>query len=104
MHGTTHAGAASPREPVSYATRRRAAGSLSGRHLFSTDQEFAMGEIRDLENAMPRLISCQICQHEIPLSEAVVSEASDYVVYFCGLDCYERWRTQRDAQGAVRQD
>ena len=47
-----------------------------GRH-FSTDQEFAMDEIRDLDNPMPRLISCPICQHEIPLSEAVVPEAAD---------------------------
>jgi Domain of unknown function (DUF3330) len=62
-----------------------------------------MDEIRDLYKAMPRLISCPICQHEIPLSEAVVPEASDYVVYFCGLECYERWRTQRAAQGAAGQ-
>lgn len=32
--------------------------------------------------------------HEISLSEAVVPEALDYVVHFCGLDCYERWRLQ----------
>ena len=37
-------------------------------------------------------VPCQVCQHDIPLSEAVVSEATDYVVYFCGLECYERWR------------
>ena len=30
-------------------------------------------------------------------SEAVVAEATDYVVYFCGLDCYDRWRHQREA-------
>jgi len=50
-----------------------------------------MDEIRDLDNPMPRLISCQICQHEIPLSEAVVPEASDYAAHFCGLDCYASW-------------
>ena len=38
-------------------------------------------------------VPCNVCQHEIPASEAVVAEATDYVVYFCGLDCYERWRT-----------
>lgn len=63
-----------------------------------------MDEIVDLDNAVPRLVSCQACRHEIPLSEAVVPEALDYVVYFCGLECYERWRTQRDAQGAARED
>jgi len=56
-----------------------------------------MDAMRDLDNLMPRLISCHICQHEIPLSEAVVREASDYVAHFCGLDCYASWlrRTAR---------
>jgi Domain of unknown function (DUF3330) len=43
---------------------------------------------------MPDRIACTVCQHEIPASEALVAEATDYVVYFCGLDCYERWRNQ----------
>jgi hypothetical protein len=25
-----------------------------------------------------------------------VAEATDYVVYFCGFDCYDRWRRQRE--------
>jgi len=37
-------------------------------------------------------VACDVCEHDIPLSEAVVAEATDYVVYFCGLDCYDRWR------------
>jgi hypothetical protein len=43
---------------------------------------------------MPQQISCSVCQHEIPLSEAVVPEAADYVAYFCSLDCYAAWRTR----------
>jgi hypothetical protein len=43
-------------------------------------------------------VPCPVCQHEIPTSEAVVAEATDYVVYFCGLDCYERWRNQQDGR------
>ena len=39
-------------------------------------------------------VSCALCQHEIPLSETVVPEALDYVIYFCGLDCYDRWRAE----------
>jgi hypothetical protein len=42
-------------------------------------------------------LRCSMCRHEIPLSEAVVPEAVDYVVHFCGLDCYWRWRAQFDA-------
>ena len=36
-------------------------------------------------------IVCSVCEHEVPVSEALVPEATDYVVYLCGLDCYERW-------------
>ena len=39
-------------------------------------------------------IACEICLKEIPVSEATSEEASDYVTYFCGLDCYEKWKKQ----------
>ena len=42
-------------------------------------------------------ITCAVCEHEVPISEAVVPEATDYVVYLCGLDCYQRWRESGDA-------
>ncbi|HKE42819.1 MAG TPA: DUF3330 domain-containing protein [Casimicrobiaceae bacterium] len=32
-----------------------------------------------------------VCEQEVPISEALIPEAVDYVVYFCGLDCYDRW-------------
>lgn len=44
------------------------------------------------DDELAPLISCAVCHHEIPLSAAVSREASDYVEYYCGLDCYERWR------------
>ena len=37
-------------------------------------------------------LACEVCLKEIPRSEAKVSEATDYIVYFCGLDCYEKWQ------------
>lgn len=43
-------------------------------------------------------VACDVCLKEIPKSEAVVPEALDYVVYFCGLGCYERWERQRGAR------
>ena len=36
-------------------------------------------------------VKCEVCLKEIPRSEAKSAEAIDYVVYFCGLDCYEKW-------------
>ena len=32
-----------------------------------------------------------VCEQEVPISEALIPEAVDYVIYFCGLDCYDRW-------------
>ena len=39
-------------------------------------------------------IACGVCHREIPLSTAAWRESSDYVAYFCGLECYDRWRNQ----------
>jgi hypothetical protein len=47
-----------------------------------------------MDNGTDSQISCTVCEHEVPLSEAVVREASDYMAHFCGLECYERWRKQ----------
>jgi hypothetical protein len=39
-------------------------------------------------------VACEICLKEVPISEAVVPEATDYVAHFCGLDCYQKWKDQ----------
>lgn len=39
-------------------------------------------------------VSCEICLKEIPVSEAKSAEASDYFLYFCGLECYAKWKEQ----------
>ena len=44
-------------------------------------------------------VACDVCLREIPASEARSEEASDYVMYFCGLECYGRWRIQANAEG-----
>lgn len=43
-------------------------------------------------------VPCEICQKEIPASEAKVAEATDYVMYFCGLDCFEKWARQNEQE------
>jgi hypothetical protein len=42
-------------------------------------------------------VACEVCLKEVPRSEAAVAEARDYVAYFCGLECYEKWKSQRPA-------
>ncbi|MFA6922380.1 MAG: DUF3330 domain-containing protein [Gallionella sp.] len=44
------------------------------------------------------IVVCEICRKEVPLTEAVMPEVVDYVVQFCGLDCYAKWR-QKSGQG-----
>lgn len=39
-------------------------------------------------------VSCEICMKELPRSEAKSEEASDYFLYFCGLDCYDKWQKE----------
>jgi len=42
-----------------------------------------------------QLLSCELCLKSIPLSESEISEAKDYIAYFCGLECYDVWRHQK---------
>jgi hypothetical protein len=42
----------------------------------------------------PVSVSCEICLKEVPNSEAQSAEANDYVLYFCGLECYDKWRQE----------
>lgn len=54
----------------------------------------------------PDHIACEVCLTEIPTSVAQSAEGGDYVHYFCGIDCLERWKEQerRDAGAALRPD
>lgn len=46
-------------------------------------------------SAPPVHLACAVCMKEIPLSEAIVPEAKDYVVHFCSPDCYQKWHQQK---------
>ena len=41
-------------------------------------------------------VACDICIKEIPKSEVTIDEARDYVLYFFGLDCYEKWQDEKE--------
>jgi uncharacterized protein (DUF736 family) len=45
------------------------------------------------------LVECEVCLKEIPASEAKNEEASDYVLHFCGLECFDKWRNTQDQKG-----
>jgi Domain of unknown function (DUF3330) len=60
------------------------------------ESDFALVPSAARGSVLPERVPCHVCQHEIPTSEALSTEATDYVLYFCGLDCYERWRNESD--------
>ena len=43
-------------------------------------------------------ISCNECKKNVPLSEARSVEAEDYVLYFCGLECSDRWHQKAESE------
>jgi hypothetical protein len=42
-------------------------------------------------------ISYEVCLKSIPLSESNSAEAEEYITYFCGLECYDLWVHQEEA-------
>jgi len=44
----------------------------------------------------PEKVACEVCFKEIPLSEATSVKATDYIVYYCGLECYDKWKKQTE--------
>jgi hypothetical protein len=44
----------------------------------------------------PDKVTCEVCFKEIPISEAKNVKATDYIMYYCGLDCYDKWRKQEE--------
>jgi len=47
----------------------------------------------------PEKVSCEVCLKEIPISEASSVKATDYIMYYCGLECYEKWKKQAEKSG-----
>ncbi len=39
-------------------------------------------------------VTCSVCQKEIPPDTALTPQVAEYVVYFCGLECYEEFVAQ----------
>lgn len=52
-----------------------------------------------IEPTKVKQVSCQVCHKEVPLSEAKVAEAADYVAHFCGLECYAEWKRRSEQAG-----
>jgi hypothetical protein len=40
------------------------------------------------------VLNCVVCLKEVPADAIAVTDAQDYVMHFCGLDCLEAWQKQ----------
>ncbi len=47
-----------------------------------------------MKSTTPPELKCFCARYDeiLPFDEVVVPEATDYLLYFCGLDCFSLWR------------
>ena len=45
-----------------------------------------------VEPAAPEIVSCKVCETELPSESAVAFEAEDYRLWFCSNECYAQWQ------------
>lgn len=43
-------------------------------------------------------VSCQVCLKQVPADDAHSDEVNDYVYYFCGADCFDKWQHKSDEE------
>jgi hypothetical protein len=75
---------------------------INTRHRISGDKVRVTGvqeqTMATLEKSIEvDLVSCEVCLKEVPIAEASIAEATDYFAYFCGLACYEKWKSRGEA-------
>lgn len=39
-------------------------------------------------------VQCAYCRKSMPAAEAYQPEGQEYMMYFCGLECFDAWREQ----------
>ena len=95
----THVNAASA-DPAHSQTQHGVGHTVEGQHTIVTEARGPLTGNKEgtMTTGDKRVelgrVACEICLKEVPRSEATVPEATDYVAYFCGLDCYEKWKSQ----------
>jgi hypothetical protein len=82
---------------------------INTRHRISGDKVRVTGAQEQIMATLEKpievdLVSCEVCLKEVPIAEAAIAEATDYFAYFCGLECYEKWKSRGEgtAPAAVR--
>lgn len=48
--------------------------------------------VQETEASVPHaVLTCEECCAQVPGDEAITEEGTEYVMYFCGIDCYDTW-------------
>jgi hypothetical protein len=50
----------------------------------------------------PQKIPCSMCRKEIPLSAALTPQGTEYVGYFCGIECYDEFTGRKESAPAAK--
>jgi hypothetical protein len=50
------------------------------------------------EPQAPQQVSCETCRLQLPAEEALRLEGEDYVLWFCGQECFAKWRSDSGNQ------
>lgn len=57
-----------------------------------------MREVKTMKHALypeePTTIDCSTCLTEIPSDAGQSAEGEDYVLHYCGIECYSQWKNQ----------
>lgn len=46
----------------------------------------------------PELLECEVCMAQIPADTHISAESDDYVLHFCGVECYRKWQEQNGGE------
>lgn len=46
----------------------------------------------------PEHVACKVCMKQIPKDVAKSFEGDEYVLHFCGLECYAQWQQQEQQE------
>ncbi len=49
------------------------------------------------------LLSCEICIKEVPMMSGKALEIDDYVMHFCGLECFDKWHKQAENKKILKE-
>jgi hypothetical protein len=54
--------------------------------------------LRNGSQPLPEKVPCAECHKEIPPSQVYEPESEEYAMFFCGLECFEKWHERGEEE------